>query len=202
MVRWAEWSRLPPYRFRLRGHLWVWSPCCSGCCLASVAGLLAHDQLHVRNERVGSTFRLPGGRRFIVFRDTSRDGPPALEPVTLAVWFHLWAVPPRAKVRRFLFERLSIINTLLFAGFDGYLVKLWMVDPLTSDYAGLYTWRDAESAAVYGRYITSVIRLFSAAGSVGFEIAPNIALAELVVKPADKQPSPSYAARSTAVRVS
>ena len=47
----------------------------------------------------------------------------------LAVWFRLRAIPPGARVRRWLFERLCILNTVLFAGIDGYLVKLWMVNP-------------------------------------------------------------------------
>jgi hypothetical protein len=56
-----------------------------------------------------------------------------------------------------LFERLCLVNTLLFAGFDGYRVKLWIVDPDTADYAGLYSWRSAEEAEVYARYIVGVL---------------------------------------------
>ena len=41
---------------------------------------------------------------------------------------------------------LSILNTLMFAGFPGYIVKLWMVDRTTSDYAGLYTWNGRSAA--------------------------------------------------------
>ena len=78
-----------------------------------------------------------------------------------------------ARVRRWLFERLCIVNTLLFAGFDGYLVKLWMVDPATSDYAGLYTWESAGAADRYGSYITAILRPFSRPGSVGYAVLSN-----------------------------
>ena len=75
--------------------------------------------------------------------------------MTLAVWFHLRWIPPGASVRRWFFERLCILNTLLFGGFPGYLVKLWMVAPPTSDYAGLYSWASAGEAEHYVRYITA-----------------------------------------------
>jgi hypothetical protein len=107
---------------------------------------------------------LPDGHDYVVFRESScvRNG--YVRPVTLAVWFQLRAVPRGATVRRWLFERACIINTLLFAGFDGYLVKLWMIDPSSSEYAGLYSWATAESARRYGRYITAVLRPWSVAG--------------------------------------
>jgi hypothetical protein len=72
-----------------------------------------------------------------------------------------------------LFERLCLVNTLLFAGFDGYRVKLWMVDPGTADYAGLYSWRSAGEAEVYARYITGVLSPVSRRGSVGYQILPS-----------------------------
>ena len=79
-------------------------------------------------------------------------------------------------MRRFLFERLCLVNTLLFAGFDGYRVKLWMVDPDTSDYAGLYSWRSAEEAELYARYIVGVLSPVCTAGSVGYQVVPGVAL--------------------------
>ena len=95
--------------------------------------------------------------------------------MTLAVWFHLRGIPAGSRVRRFLFERLCVINTLLFAGFSGYRVKLWMVDPETSDYAGLYRWRSSEEAEVYAQYIVGVLAPFCPAGSVGYQIVPGVA---------------------------
>jgi hypothetical protein len=71
-----------------------------------------------------------------------------------------------------LFERGCIVNTMLFAGFDGYAVKLWMVDPETSDYAGLYSWSSAAEADRYGSYITNVLRPLSRAGSLGYAVLP------------------------------
>lgn len=145
-------------------------------CAVRTSGLLMHRRLHLRSTRIGDSFRLPDGRRFQVFRESSCDAEAPGPPVTLAVWFRLWAVPPGARVRRLLFERGSIVNTLLFAGFEGYLVKLWMVAPETSDFAGLYSWAGAESADRYGRYITAVLRPLSTRGSVGFQVLPDVDL--------------------------
>ena len=142
-------------------------------CAVRVVKLLVERRLHFRRDRLGAEVSIPDGRRFIVFRDTSRDGPEPLRPVTLAVWFRLRGVPPGARIRRWLFERESILNTILFAGFDGYLVKLWMVDPRTSDYAGLYTWASAEEAKRYAEYITGVLRPLSTSGSVGYEVVAD-----------------------------
>jgi len=147
-------------------------------CAVRVVKLLVARQLHLRRDRLGAEVSIPDGRRFIVFRDTSRDGPEPLQPVTLAVWFRLRGVPPGARIRRWLFERESILNTILFAGFDGYLVKLWMVDPHTSDYAGLYTWASAEEAERYAEYITGVLRPLSTSGSLGYKVVTDHTLDE------------------------
>ena len=95
------------------------------------------------------------------------------------VWFHLRAIPAGSRVRRFLFESLCVVNTFLFAGFAGYRVKLWMVNPDTADYAGLYSWHSALEAETYARYIVGVLKPLSTAGSVGYEIFPDVALEHL-----------------------
>jgi hypothetical protein len=138
-------------------------------CAARVVSLLLERRLHLHGGRVGDVVALPDGRQFEVFRESSCDTA-ATTPVLLAVWFRLRAIPPGARVRRWLFERACLVNTLLFAGCEGFLVKLWMVDPQTSDYAGLYSWRSAAEAAHYARYITGILRPWCGRGSVGFEV--------------------------------
>jgi hypothetical protein len=154
-------------------------------CAARCARLLVGGRLHLRAARVGSEMRFPDGRAFVVFRESTCDRPTNRTPVMLTVWFHLRGIPRGARVRRWLFERLCLVNTLLFAGFDGYLVKLWMVNPTTSDYAGLYSWTSAEEAQTYGRYITAVLRPLSRPGSVGFEIFPEWTLERYLLRPSD-----------------
>ncbi len=111
-----------------------------------------------------------------MFREPTCDGDPGVEQVTLVAWFHLRAIPAGARARRYAFERLCLLNTVLFAGFDGYRTKLWMVDPDTSDYGGLYSWVSAEEADAYGRYIVGVLRLLCRPGSLGYQVLPGPAL--------------------------
>lgn len=141
----------------------------AGCAARSV-GLLLRRRLHLRAARVGLKVALPDGRPYVVFRESTCDQATSRDPVMLAVWFRLRAIPPGARVRRWLFERLCIVNTVLFAGCDGYLVKLWMVNPATSDYAGLYSWSSPASAERYGRYIAGVLRPLSQEASVGYQV--------------------------------
>ena len=109
--------------------------------------------------------------------------------MTLAVWFHLRGIPPGSRFRRFVFERLCLANTVLFAGFPGYLVKLWMVDPWTADYAGLYSWRCAEEAETYGDYIVRVLSPLSTPNSVGYQLLPGTLDSHLVTSDDSETPA-------------
>ena len=44
------------------------------------------------------------------------------------------------------FRVVCIITTPFFVGIRGFRSKLWMVDPETADFAGLYEWDDADTA--------------------------------------------------------
>src|SRR4051794_272693 len=90
-------------------------------CAVQVVRLLFARRLHRRTSHVGLEIAIPDGRRYVVFRETSCDHAQPFDEVMLAVWFRLRAIPPGARVRRRLFERACIVNTVLFAGFDGYL---------------------------------------------------------------------------------
>jgi hypothetical protein len=153
-------------------------------CAGRVVRLLWARRLHIDSTWMTSAARLPDGREFSVFRQTTCDGEVPGGDVTLAVWFHLRYLPPGARFRRWLFERESILNTILYAGAPGYRIKLWMVDPATCDYAGLYAWHGAEAAERYGRYICTILRPLSEPGSVGFELIGDRTLADYVASPA------------------
>lgn len=140
-------------------------------CVVRVAKLLAHRELHIHRGRAGETVALPDGRRFVIYRDTSSSEPCDGEPITMAMWFHLRGVPAGARFRAWLFERESILNTVLYAGFEGYRTKLWTVNRSTNDYAGFYTWRGREEAERYARYAMTMLRPISVPGSVGYHIA-------------------------------
>ena len=139
-------------------------------CATRTVVLLARRQLHIDRSSNGATVAIADGRAFTVFRDTSCDVDWAEDEVRLLVWFHLRGTSPTSRRRAWAFERESILNTLLYAGFAGYRRKLWMVDRSTGDYAGLYAWCGRAAAEAYARYITAVLRPLSVRGSVGFTI--------------------------------
>jgi hypothetical protein len=58
-----------------------------------------------------------------------------------------------------------------------------MVDPASSDYAGLYSWESAEKAERYGRYITTILRPLSCPGSVGYRVSPEWTLNDYLQAP-------------------
>jgi hypothetical protein len=153
-------------------------------CAGRVLVLLSAGRLHRHPALVDRRAHLPDGREFVVFRATSCEEHSRRERVTLAVWFRLHGVPPGARVRRYLFERESILNTLLYAGFDGYRVKLWMVDPATSEYAGLYEWAGRDAAERYARYITGILAPLSVPGTVGYELVERRVLSSFLLEPA------------------
>ena len=139
-------------------------------CLVRVARLLARRQLHLHRERVGQVVDTADGRRFVIYRESSSSEPCEGEPVTMAMWFHLRWMPAGARVRAYLFERESILNTALYAGFEGYRTKLWTFDHTTMDYAGFYMWRGRDEAERYARYAMAMLRPISVPGSLGVDI--------------------------------
>jgi hypothetical protein len=139
-------------------------------CVGRVAQLLARRELHLHRGRVGATVEVDDGRRFVVYRESSSSAPDDHELLALAMWFRLRWVPPGARARAFLFERESILNTVLYAGFDGYRTKLWTVNHETNDYAGFYTWHGREQAERYTRYAMKMLRQLAVPGSLGCHV--------------------------------
>jgi hypothetical protein len=135
-----------------------------------VVHLLARRRLHLHRERIGDVVSLPDGRRFRIYRESSSSEPHSGRQVTLMMWFRLRWVPPGARLRAYLFERESILNTMLYAGFEGYRTKLWTVDHTTNDYAGFYTWCGREAAERYSWYAMRMLRPISVPGSLGCQI--------------------------------
>ena len=139
-------------------------------CVRRVIGLLARHELHLHHDRLGETVHTPDGRPFVVYRESSCSEPCDGEPITMAMWFHLRWMPPGARLRAYLFERESIFNTILYAGFEGYRTKLWTFNHATNDYAGFYTWRGRDEAERYARYAMAMLGPISVPGSLGYAI--------------------------------
>jgi hypothetical protein len=69
---------------------------------------------------------------------------------------------------------VCIVTTPFFVGVRGFRSKLWMVDPATGDFAGLYEWDDAVSARAYAEGLARVLRALSTPGSVSYELVEGL----------------------------
>lgn len=139
----------------------------------SVFGFLAltgSRALRLRRERLGRRYLLEG-QEFAVFRETVSRAPvrAGTEHVVLVVGFRLRLIGGFAPAHR-LFQRVCIATTPFWSGLRGFRVKLWMVDPETSDYAGVYDWEGPADGQRYLRALLPVLRAVSVRGSVWHRI--------------------------------
>jgi hypothetical protein len=113
------------------------------------------------------------GREYTPFRHTRRSTAlwsSTQPPAVLQPRFHLAALPARRRTLHALFRVVCIVTTPFFVGLPGFRSKLWMVDPTTGDFAGLYEWDDAATARAYADGLAKVLRLLSTPGSVTYEL--------------------------------
>ena len=126
--------------------------------------------LHLRRTRLGELYDLGSRGSYAIFRETVSDGgeaasacgaggrvPAAVHPV----------VPAR---RTGPFQRCCILTTPFWSGFPGFRVKLWMVDPVTKSYLGIYDWDGRDRAQSYLDALVRVLEPLSVPGSVWYEL--------------------------------
>jgi hypothetical protein len=138
-------------------------------------------------ELVGVELRMSDSRTYVPFRHTRRsetrwshERPPAV----IQPRFHLEPLPPHWRRLHALFRVVCIITTPFFVGLPGFRSKLWMVDPATGDFAGLYEWDDAATARAYAEGLSHILRILSAPGSVSYELVEGMTVAEYLSRSA------------------
>lgn len=141
--------------------------------LARFVRLAARHRLRLRSERLGRDYRLFDGHVYRVFRETERrlaeERGDATRTSVVEVCFRLrWAGSSR--VAHWLFQRACILTTPFWSGFDGFVTKLWMVEPGSGAYAGIYEWGEAHEARAYLAVLLPVLRAVSVRRSVAFEL--------------------------------
>lgn len=88
-----------------------------------------------------------------------------------------------------LFRAESLLNTPLFAGFPGFVSKLWMAHDENGVYRGFYQWNGAERADAYVRALWWVLALVSDRSSIRSHHIPTSAR-QLGRTPADRVQRP------------
>ena len=139
-------------------------------CVATTARLILQRRIHLPAEQVGRRVRFADGTSARVFRETAVDRGTTRDPCALVVEFRLRAVRGRGHAA---FRRESLLNTPLFAGFPGFVSKLWLADDERGRYRGLYDWDGPQRAEHYARALWRVLALVSVRGSIGYIVLPG-----------------------------
>ena len=128
--------------------------------------------LHLRRSRLGSSYGLGAHGRFAIFRETVSDASGDARPVVLVVGFRLRVIGSSPAAHR-LFQRCCILTTPFWSGLPGFHVKLWMVDPATKDYLGIYDWAGRGPAQAYVHALVRVLEALSVPGSVWYQLTED-----------------------------
>src|SRR6202012_5448578 len=117
-------------------------------CSASTARLLRQHRLRLPARGGGTPLRFADGTSARGYRETGAERGATLAPCVLVVEFRLRAVRGLGHAA---FRRESLLNTPLFAGFPGFVSKLWLAHDEQGRYRGLYQWDGARRADRYAR---------------------------------------------------
>jgi hypothetical protein len=149
-------------------------------CFASTARLLWRRRVHLPRGRVGVRLGFADGTSARVYRETVVDRGPTLDPCVLIVEFRLRVVrgPGHAA-----FRLESLLNTPLFAGFPGFVSKLWLAHDERGRYRGVYEWDGPQLAGNYARALWRVLALVSVPGSIHYVVLPGLLRDGMLEKP-------------------
>jgi hypothetical protein len=115
-----------------------------------------------------------------VYRETVAGRAATLDPCVLVVEFRLRAVRGLGHAA---FRCESLLNTPLFAGFPGFVSKLWLAHDDLGRYRGLYEWDDPLLAENYARALWRVLALVSVPGSIHYVVLPGLRRDEVLDRP-------------------
>jgi len=142
--------------------------------------LVYHRKLHLSRKRLWALFEVDHGGRYAIFRESYVDAK-VMEPTVMVFGFRLFIIGSNPFMH-WLFQRVCILTTPIWSGFPGFNIKLWMVDPETKDYIGIYQWDSKKKLRVYADYLEKILLRLSTKGSVWYEIIENQELEPYLAK--------------------
>ncbi len=119
--------------------------------------------LKLRKHRLYTAYRI-NNQPYEIFRETQKLSASG-ETVILVIRFRLKLLRS-SRFAHWVFQRLCICTTPFWSGLDGFSTKLWMVNPDTKDYLGIYDWRGPRQAQAYIDFLFPILKFFSVKGSV------------------------------------
>lgn len=157
-----------------------------GCVLRTGRLLAGHKlqmsgsgNLHMSDGHVGLRLRFADGSTGRVYGETVAEHGPVREPCVLVVEFRLRGVRGWGHAA---FRRESLLNTPLFAGFPGFVSKLWLANDEQGRYRGLYQWDGARRADHYARALWRVLALVSVPGSIHYIVLAGLYRDDVLVR--------------------
>jgi hypothetical protein len=139
--------------------------------IRSFLGLIVDRSLHQRRDRIGALYDIEDAGTYSIFRETVSDIP-ANDSSVLVVGFRMRGIRSLAGLH-WLFQRCCLLTTPFWSGFPGFRVKLWLVEPDTKHYLGIYDWNGAGNAQRYVDALVRVLRPLSTADSVWYRLLPG-----------------------------
>ena len=141
--------------------------------------LLVTGRLHQPRRHVGGWITFANGSSAVVFRETVADA--ASKRCTRGVGGRIPLRAVHGWAHR-LFECESVLNTPLFAGFPGFVSKLWLTHDENEVYRGIYEWDGAARAASYAEALRWILVLVSVPGSIAYHIVPGETRSEFLAE--------------------
>ncbi|MET9275505.1 hypothetical protein [Kribbella sp. NPDC003557] len=149
-------------------------------CAGRTAVQLARRRIRFPRGHVGQRVRFADGSTAWVYRETVMERPPSLDPCVLIVQFRLRRV---RGVGHQLFRAESWLNTPLFAGFPGFVSKLWFAADDFGVYRGLYDWDGPHHADAYVRALWWPLALVSELDSIQYHVLPGLRRDDVIADP-------------------
>lgn len=124
------------------------------------------------------------GSSAVVYRETVADRAEPTEPVVLVVAFRLRGVRGQGHA---VFRAESLLNTPLFAGFPGFVSKLWLTADEAGRYRGFYQWDGAVPARDYVRALWWPLALVSVRSSIRYHVIPGAHSRDVLAEAAESR---------------
>ena len=158
-----------------------WTAFCSVVlCVGATARLLTYRRIHLKRDHVGGQLRFANGTSARIYRETVVEHGPIADPCVLMVAFRLRVVRGLGHT---LFRWESILNTPLFAGFPGFVSKLWLRHDDNGIYRGIYQWDGAQCADHYARSLWRVLNMVCIRDSIHYIVIPALRRDDLIEDP-------------------
>jgi hypothetical protein len=141
--------------------------------------LLARGRLTQPTRHVGGALWFANGTRARIFRETVVDRQRPATPAVLVAEFRPRAVNKRTHL---LFQKLTVLGTPLFAGFPGFVSKLWLADDESGVYREIYEFDGAQHAESYAETLRWVMRRVIALGTFDYHVVGGEDWAGLVAQ--------------------